>query len=99
MNERLVTRDERTDAIIGVGCRLGFLVLSFGVLIIALVRILAFRQACLDLLGLYVVGNLVVLVYQHVKHAQVVSWRWILLSALFGAAIYGVVVPLLRHYF
>lgn len=99
MNERPVTHDERTDAVVGIGCRLGFLVLSFGVLIIALVRTLAFGQACLDLLALYFVGNVVVLVYQRVKHAQVISWRWILLFALFGAVVGGVMIPLLRQYF
>lgn len=99
MNDQSAIRhDERTDAIVGVGCRLGFLVLSFGVLVIALVRTLVFGQICVDLLGLYVVSNVVVLVYQYVKHAQIVPWRWILLFALLGAVVGGVMIPLLRQY-
>jgi hypothetical protein len=101
MNDQtVICHDERTDAVVGMSCRLGFLVLSFGVLIIALVRTLAFGQACWDLLGLYFVGNVVVLVYQRVKHAQVIiSWRWILLFVLFGLVVGGLMIPLLRQYF
>ena len=99
MNDQPVIRhDERTDAVVGAGCRLAFLVLSFGVLIIALVRTLAFGQVCVDLLGLYFVSNVVVLVYQRVKHAQIIPWRWILLFALFGAVVGGAMIPLLRQY-
>ena len=98
MNEHPVTHDERTDAVVGVSCRLGFLVLAFGVLIIALVRTLAFGQVCLDLLGLYVVGNVVVLVHQRVKHAQVIPWRWFLLFAL-GGILFAAAISLLQRYF
>jgi len=99
MNDQPVIRhDERTDAVVGMSCRLAYLVLSFGVLIIALVRTLAFRQACWDLLGLYFVGNVVVLVHQRVKHAQVVPWRWVLFFALGGGAL-GLAMSLLRQYF
>lgn len=98
MNNKPVIRDERTDAVVGTGCRLAFLVLSFGVLIIAFVRTLALGQACWDLFGLYFVSNCVLLVHQRVKHAQVISWRWILLFALAGAA-FGVAASLLRRYF
>jgi hypothetical protein len=99
MNDQpLIRRDERTDAIVGVGCRLAFMVLSFGVLIIAAVRAWAFGQACWDLLALYFVSNCVLGVYQHVKRAQVVSWRWFLLFGFVGA-VFGVAIALLRQYF
>ena len=96
MNEKPVMTDERTDAVVGTSCRLAYLVLSFGVLTIAVVRTLAFRQVCLDLLGLYFVSNVVGLAYQRVKHVQVIPWRWILLFALAGAVVGGVMIPLLR---
>ena len=98
MNEQPVSHDERTDAVVGTGCRFAFLVLSSGVLIIALVRTMALGQACWDLLGLYFVSNVVLLVHQRVKHAQVISWRWILLFTLAGA-VFGLAASLLRHYF
>ena len=99
MNDQPVIRhDERTDTVVGMSCRLAFLVLSFGVLIIALVRTVAFGQACWDLLGLYFVSNVVALVYQRVKHAQVIPWRWILWFAL-GGGVLGLAMSLLRQYF
>ena len=98
MNERPVMTDERTDAVVGVGCRLAYLVLSFGVLIMALVRTWAFGQACWDLLGLNFVSNVVGLVYQRAKRAQVIPWRWGLLFGVMGA-VFGVVISLLRPYF
>ncbi len=45
MNDQPVTHDERTNAVVGAGCRLAFLVLSLGVLIIAAVRAWAFGEA------------------------------------------------------
>jgi hypothetical protein len=98
MNDQPVTRDERTDAVAGMGCRLAFVVLSFGVLTIAAVRACAFGQACWDLLALYFVSNCVLGVYQYVKRAQVVSWRWFLFFGLAGAVL-AVAIALLRHYF
>ena len=96
MSDHTVSHDERTDAVVGVAGRLAYLVLSFGVLILALVRTVAFGQACWDLLGLYFVSNVVGLVYQRLQHAQVVRGRWILLFALLGAAA-GMTMALLRH--
>ena len=98
MNHKPVIHDERTYAVAGDSVRLAYLVLSFGVLIIALVRTLAFGQACWDLLGLYFISNIVALVHQRVKHAQVIPWRWILLFTLAGTA-FGVAASLLRQYF
>jgi hypothetical protein len=98
MNKQPVTCDERTDAVAGTSARVAFLVVSFGLLIIALVRTLAFRQACLDLLGLYLAGFAVYFVYARVKHVQVISWRVFLFFALAGA-VFGVAASLLRRYF
>lgn len=95
MKERTVMHDERTDAVVGMGCRIAFLVLSFGVLIIAVVRTWLFRQQCWDLMGLYIVGNLVGLIYQHAHRAQVIPWRWMVLFGLAGA-VFGVAMSLLR---
>jgi len=98
MNEQPVIRDERTDAVVGTSCRLGFLVLSLGVMIIVAVRTLAFGQACWDLLGLYFVSNVVAIVHQRVNHVQVISRRVILLFAV-GGMVFGVAIALLRQYF
>jgi len=98
MNKQPVIIDERTVAVVGMGCRLAFLVLSFGVLIIAAVRAWAFGQACWDLLALYLVSNCVLGVYQYVKRAQVVSWRWFLLFGFLGA-VFAMAIALLRQYF
>ena len=98
MNEQPVMHDERTDAVIGTSCRLAYLLLSSGVLIIALVRISCFGQLCLDLLGLYVVSHVVVLVHQRVKHVQVIRWRWFALFAL-GGMLFAAAISLLQRYF
>ncbi|HUW57410.1 MAG TPA: hypothetical protein VMZ92_12305 [Planctomycetota bacterium] len=98
MSEQPVMHDERTDAVVGMSCRLAYVVLSFGVLIIALVRTLAFRQACWDLLGLYFVSNVVALVHQRIKHAQVIPWRWVLLFGV-GGMLFAVAIALLQQYF
>jgi hypothetical protein len=95
MNSKPVIRDERTDAVVGTSCRLAWLVLYFGVLIIAAVRLLAFRQVCLDLLGVVFVSSVVGIVYQLVKRVQVVPWRWVLLFAL-APMVVGLAIALLQ---
>ena len=98
MNEQPVLHDERTAAVAGVSARLAYLVLYFGVLIIAVVRTMVFRQICVDLLGVIFLSSVVGLVYQRVKRAQVIPWRWILWFAL-GGGVLGLAMSLLRHYF
>ncbi len=98
MNEQPVLHDERTDAVVGISARLAYLVLYSGVLIIAVVRTMVFRQMCVDLLGVIFVSSVVGLVYQRVKHAQVIPWRWVLWFAL-GGGVLGLVMSLLRQYF
>lgn len=98
MNNQSRNCDERATAIVGNSCRIGYLMLSFGVLIIAFVRTITLHQVCWDLLGLYFVSSLTVLVYQRIKKAQIIPWRWILLMGLAGAA-FGTVIAVLRVYF
>jgi len=102
MNEQPVIRDERTDAVVGAGCQMAYLVLSCGVGIIAGVRALAFRQVCWDLIGLYFVSQGVLFVFQRVKHVRLFSWRRVLLGALAGGlagVLVGLAIALLQGYF
>jgi hypothetical protein len=87
MNEQPVLHDERTDAVAGISARLAYLVLYFGVLIIAVVRTMAFRQICVDLLGVIFISSVVGLVHQRVKHVQVLSRHRALLSVLISMAV------------
>lgn len=87
MNDKPLTCDERTDAVVGTGCRIAFLMLSFGVLLIAVVRGWAFGQTCWDLLGLIFVSGAVATVYRRVKHAPVIPWRWMLWFVLISMAV------------
>jgi hypothetical protein len=98
MNDQpVISHDERTDAVACAGSRLAFMVCSFGVLTIAAVRAYAFGEECWDLLGLFIVSNCVLLVYQRVKRATIFSWRWGLLIGLLGA-VFGLVFALLSKY-
>ena len=102
MNNKPVIRDERTDAVVGAGCRLAYRVLSSGVGIIFGVRALVFRQFCWDLFGLYIVGQGVLFVFASVKHVQAFSWRYARLGALIGGLVglvLGLAMALLRRYF
>ncbi len=84
MNSKPVIRDERTDAVAGYSARIAYLVLSLGLMIDVIVRSWAFRQHCLDLVGLYFVSSAVGLVPPLVKHAYTVPWRWVLWIVLLG---------------
>ncbi|MFO0879851.1 MAG: DUF6442 family protein [Gemmataceae bacterium] len=65
---RVVHQDERTRAIENASYRLGYLVLSFGMLIVVAYRSYLYQQAPWDLMGLVILGGVVCTAYQVWHH-------------------------------
>jgi hypothetical protein len=92
MNADFIERDERALSVENAGYRLAYMVLSYGLLILVMVRAFFFQQSSWDLLALVVAGGLVATAYQ--AFHQTLSRRWLLvvisivaLSALIGAVL------------
>ncbi|QQE10765.1 hypothetical protein JD969_14830 [Planctomycetota bacterium] len=84
--------DEREVLVTRKGLGLGFLILSFGLLAIACVRIVGYGQSGWDLLGLFVLGNVAVAVYMGIH--KVYTWKW---GAIMGG-VFGFVFGFLYSY-
>jgi hypothetical protein len=91
-----VIRDERTIAVENASYRLGYMVLSFGLLVIVAYRSLVRQDAGWDLLALVILGGAVTTFYQGIH--RVLSQRWALAAVLTAllAAIVAAATVLLR---
>jgi hypothetical protein len=96
-----VERDERTIAVEGSGYRWSYLVLSFGLLLIIMVRSFVNHQSSWDLFGLVILGGVVNAGYQGAH--QVLTRRWgvrvavTMLASAVVAALLAVALAALRR--
>ncbi len=81
-----ITRDERTMTVENESYRWGYLLLSFGMLLIVAYRGLVRQEPGWDMLALVIAGGVVTTSYQSAH--KILSQRWVLtaaLTALFAA--------------
>jgi hypothetical protein len=76
-----IERDERTLSVENAGYRLAYLVLSYGLLGVVMVRAFFFNQSNWDLLALVIAGGLVATAYQAWNRTITRRW-WLVVSAL-----------------
>lgn len=89
MTAGTVERDERTIAVENAGYRWSYLVLSYGLLLIAVYRSLVRDQAVLDLIALTVLGGVVNAAYQGYRRVLYPRWIMTTVITLLLAAVVG----------
>jgi hypothetical protein len=93
--------DERTIAVADTSYRFAWMVLAFGVMVVVVVRGLAFHQSCWDLLGLTFLSSMVATIYQRIKHVQTlprhVALLVIMIAMVVGLASVFVAMRFLKH--
>ena len=96
MSAMSVQRDERTAAVENASYRWGYLVMSFGVLVLVMYRSFALGESNWDLLALVVGGGVVTSVYQGTH--RVLSRGWVRASVVtvVAAAIVAAIVTFAR---
>ena len=96
MKNEIVTRDERTTAVENASYRRAYVVLSFGLLLIASYRALMWNETTFDLLALVILGGIVSTWHQGVQ--GILTRRWALLAVVTAlvAAIVAFALSLLR---
>lgn len=96
MKDQTIIRDERTITIENTSYRWGYLLLSFGLLVVVACRSFIWRQSSWDLLALVVLGGVVTTLYQWTH--SVLSRHWVIVTvvAVLLAAVVAVVSVLLR---
>ena len=97
MSERIVYRDERTEAVENASYRWAYHVLSYGLLGCVAWRSFVTKESSWDLLALVIAGGIVATLYQG-SH-RVLSRRWLLATvvAIVIAIVLGTVALLGLH--
>ena len=96
MKDQTIIRDERTITVENSSYRWGYLLLSFGLLVLVACRSFIWRQSSWDLLALVVLGGVVTTLYQWTH--RVLSRHWVIVTivAALLAAVVAVVTALLH---
>jgi len=88
----LVPRNEREAPIAGADDRIGYLVISYGLLLIVAYRSFVNGEAAWDLIGLVILGGIVGLAYRARQGVAFGRWTPMLLATM---AIAGIVAALI----
>lgn len=83
MNTDFIERDERTLSVENAGYRLAYMLLSYGLLVLVMVRAFFYNQSNWDLLALVVAGGLVTTAYQAIN--KTITRRWLLVVVVLAA--------------
>jgi cell division protein FtsW (lipid II flippase) len=82
MKDQSIFRDERTTSVENASYRWGYMIVTYGLLLLVAIRGFLFQQSNWDLMALVIVSSLVTTAYQGAHH--LFTRRWIY---LFGATI------------
>jgi len=80
MKAQPVFRDERTISIENASYRLGYMVISFGLLLIVAWRSFFFQESNWDLMALVIIGGMVTTAYQAFQ--RTINRRWLLIALI-----------------
>jgi len=96
MKDQTITRDERTTAVENASYRMAYVVLSFGLLLVASYRSLAWNENTLDLIVLVILGGLVSTWHQGIQ--KVLSRRYALFAVVCAliAAVVAAAITIFR---
>jgi uncharacterized protein DUF6442 len=96
MKDQTIIRDERTITVENSSYRWGYLLLSFGLLVVVACRSFIWRQSSWDLLALVVLSGVVTTLYQWTHNVLTRHWLIVTIVAALLAAVVAVVSALLR---
>ncbi len=79
MNKNEVVKDERFVAVENASFKLGYSILSYGILVLIVVRSLLLNQTNWDLFALVIVSSFAATIYQIKNKTISFSWKWVVL--------------------
>lgn len=95
MNQEPILRDERYYAVENASYRVGYLIMTFGTLVLCTIRSALFQQSNWDFFGLVIIASLAATVYQIRKNILPYTIKTLILMvvlSLITAAVAGLVV-------
>jgi len=97
MKDQPILSDERTVAVENASYRLGYIVMTFGLLLIVVFRGFFYQESNWDLMALVILGSLVTTVYQAVNRTLPRQWFYLgIIMAVIAAAVASAVAFFLR---
>ena len=97
MTAPTVERDERTIAVEGAGYRWSYLILSFGLLVVIMIRSFAHHEASWDLFGLLLLGGAVNTGYRGLHRVLYRRWAVMVAVTVLAAALVAVAIAAFRR--
>jgi len=96
MKNQSILHDERTVTVENASYRLGYMVLSYGLLLIVAFRAFFYGESNWDLMALVILTGLVTTAYQGIH--KILSKRWVFLLAITAvlAAVVAIGITVLR---
>ncbi len=95
MNKDSVIRDERYYAVENASFRIGYNTLSYGLLVLIVIRSMLYEQTNWDLFALLIISSFASTIYQ-LRHKTIAfSWKWVILFfgvMLFSAALVFLII-------
>jgi hypothetical protein len=80
MKDQPVIRDERYYAVENASYRIGFIILMYGLMVLIIIRSIAFQESNWDLFALIIISSFAATIYQFAKKIIVFSWRYVYIS-------------------
>lgn len=94
MKDQVVFRDERTITVENASYRWGYLVVTYGLLIMIAFRAFFFKQSNWDLLALVILSGLVTTAYQGSHHIFTRRWMVVFTLTILVAAVVATLVAI-----
>ena len=97
MKKPPIMRDERYYAVENASYRIGYLILAFGLLMLIVVRSIAYHESNWDLFALVVISSFAATIYQAAHKVITFSWRLVYYFIAIGllAAVVATIVATL----
>lgn len=99
MKNQADLRDERYYAVENASYRIGYIILAFGLLVLIVIRAIAFQESNWDLFALVILSSFAATIYQATYKTIHFSWKWIaygVAAAVLAASLTLVLATLTR---
>jgi uncharacterized membrane protein len=77
MKDQSILRDERYYSVENASYRIGYIILAFGLLVVIIIRSIAFQESSWDLFALLIISGFAATLYQAAHKIISFSWKWL----------------------
>ena len=96
MKDQSLFRDERYYAVENASYKIAYMIISYGLLLLIVIRSLLFQQANWDLFVLVIVSSFAATIYQMRNKIINFTWKWLYL--MLGSAVLAAIITLVVAY-